>query len=233
MIPVVIPSYEPDNKLIILIKDLLSNNLKPIIVVNDGSSSSYDEIFNEVRELIKDDGVIITHKDNFGKGKALKNAFKYILKNYLDVVGCVTIDSDGQHSINSINKCMTCFKDNNNCLVLGVRNFDLDNVPERSKFGNKLTRNIFKKIYKLNISDTQTGLRVIPINFMRQIINLPGDRFEYETQMLIETKNRVEIKEVKISTIYDSKDNHKTHFNTIEDSYRIYSVFIKYLFKKR
>jgi putative flippase GtrA len=86
----------------------------------------------------------------------------------------------------------------------------------------------------VRVSDTQTGLRGIPRAFMRDLLDVPGERFEFETQMLLETAGRYPIEEVPIRTIYDSKENHQTHFNPLKDSVRIYRIlgakFIKYLF---
>ena len=70
---VLIPSYEPDDRLVKLINDLSKTNYK-IIVVNDGSSNKYDEIFNK----IKNKCVLLGYKENHGKGYALKTGFKYI-----------------------------------------------------------------------------------------------------------------------------------------------------------
>ena len=43
--------------------------------------------------------------------------------------------------------------------------------------------------------------------------------------MLVETKELYEIEEVEIETVYDSKENHTTHFNPLKDSIRIYKIF--------
>lgn len=44
---------------------------------------------------------------------------------------------------------------------------------------------MFHLLYGLDISDTQTGLRGIPANFMKSLLEVRGDRFEFETRMLI------------------------------------------------
>lgn len=81
----------------------------------------------------------------------------------------------------------------------------------------------------IDIKDTQTGLRVIPASFMERLLDIPGDRFEYETQMLLETKrNDWEIHSQEISTIY-LEENASSHFRVIADSIAIYAVFFKYL----
>ena len=45
-VAIVIPSYEPDERLIHLVNDLVNNSLGPIYIVNDGSGREYDSIFD-------------------------------------------------------------------------------------------------------------------------------------------------------------------------------------------
>ncbi|MBO4693736.1 MAG: bifunctional glycosyltransferase family 2/GtrA family protein [Clostridia bacterium] len=221
-IPVVIPSYEPDDCLVSTCETLILSGIKNIIVVNDGSNTEYDRYFNAVEGL---DVVVLTHTENRGKGRALKTAFEYILKEMPDSIGCITADSDGQHSQKDIMNCMNALTNNPNSLILGCRDFSGDNVPAKSKFGNELTKKICSFLCGVKVSDTQTGLRGIPIKFMAELLYVKGERFEFETYMLIQTKERYQIFEVKIDTIYDSPKNHKTHFNPIKDSIRIYKIF--------
>mgnify|MGYP000850032132 CR=1 FL=1 len=103
----------------------------------------------------------------------------------------------------------------------------------KSKFGNKLTKFVFRLFYGRKITDTQTGLRGFPKDILREMIDIPGERFEYETKMLIHMfEENISIKETTIETIYYD-NNAETHFNPIKDSLRIYKVifgsFFKYL----
>lgn len=221
-IPIIIPSYEPDENLVKLITELVSEVSAPIVIVNDGSGPSYDEIFSRVEDL---GAVVIKHPENKGKGRALKTAFSYCLENMPDMTGSVTADSDGQHTPEDIKKVMDALTDEPGSLILGCRDFDKENVPRNSRFGNKLTRKVCRFLCDLDVTDTQTGLRGIPAEFMKHLLNVSGEKFEFETRMLIETKGRVDIKEVEIKTVYDSKEDHKTHFRPVQDSLRIYSIF--------
>lgn len=227
-IPVVIPAYEPDERLIDLVIQLQNNELQNIIVINDGSEVKYKYIFEKVREL----GVkLLTHEINLGKGRALKDAFLYCINTFPDLIGCVTADSDGQHTPIDIMRCMEELYKNKD-LILGVRNFGKKDIPSKSKFGNVLTRKIMKFLYKTDISDTQTGLRGIPADFMSYLLNVNGERFEFETNMLIEARGKANIREIEIETVYDSKENHTTHFRPIADSIKIYMIFFKYILGK-
>lgn len=227
-IPVIIPAYEPDEKLLGLLDELNNAQLGPVIVVDDGSEGEgYDEIFRGVEER---GAKLLTHAVNMGKGRALKTAFNYCINEYDDLYGVVTADSDGQHTPEDIKKCMDALLADPETLVLGVRNFNESGIPARSVFGNKTTSRVMKLLLGLSISDTQTGLRGINVPFMKYLLTEKGERFEFETNMLIATKELgIKIVEVPIKTIY-LEENKSSHFNPILDSIRIYAVFVKFLF---
>ena len=232
---IVIPSYEPDERLTCLVNDLLNNSLGPIYIVNDGSGSEYDSIFESITEPVKaSGGAVLQHEVNRGKGRALKTAFEYILNNDKDVEFVVTADSDGQHTCECIQRVIDASLKNRKCMVLGVRTFDQEDVPWKSRVGNNLTVKVFEYITGVHITDTQTGLRAVPREYLPDLLNVKGERFEYEMRMLIDAVDKMDVIEVPIKTIYDSKENHQTHFNPLKDSIRIYRIlcerFVKYIF---
>lgn len=226
---IVIPSLEPDKKLHTLLETIRAEQpiTIPIVIVDDGSGSSFDNIFQIAKD--KFNCIVIKHKQNFGKGRALKTAMNYVLEHFGNAKGMVTIDSDGQHQYKDMAICVDAFKVHNDALIMGVRSFD-GKVPLRSKFGNLLTRKIMKATTGIKLTDTQTGLRVIPRVFMEHLVNTSGERFEYEMNMLIEAKNQnIVIIEVPIKTIY-IEENQSSHFHVLFDSIAIYAVFMRYLF---
>lgn len=82
----------------------------------------------------------------------------------------------------------------------------------------------------MNVSDTQTGLRVIPMSQLPKLLTVKGERYEFEMNMLLEAKeNNIPICEVSIATIY-LDENQSSHFDVIRDSIKIYKVFFKYIF---
>lgn len=225
VIPVIIPSYEPDERLIKVLHDIMDRGEAPIVLVDDGSGEKYSQYF----EIAQKEGVYVLHHDvNKGKGAALKTAFSFCIDKWDNLLGCVTADSDGQHSVSAIFAVRDELVKNSSSLILGVRDFsDEEKVPAKSRYGNNLTRKVFQQLYKMDITDTQTGLRGIPADFMKYLCDRGGNRFEFETQMLIYSqKQKIEIVEIPIETIYDSKTNHSTHFHPVMDSIKIYSVFI-------
>ncbi|MDD3186925.1 MAG: bifunctional glycosyltransferase family 2/GtrA family protein [Bacilli bacterium] len=231
-IAVLIPSLNPDEKLINYVQKLIETGFEKIIIVNDGSNSDYDKIFNQLKEY--PECIVLKHDINQGKGRALKTGFNYYLNTLTDYQGLVTADSDGQHSPEDTMKVAQNLLENNNCLILGSRDFKGKDVPFKSRNGNKITTSVFKMLYGKYIGDTQTGLRGLTNNQVSFCTTINGERFEYETNMLIAcVKNKVEIKEIPIDTIY-LNNNETSHFNPIKDSIKIYkamfSEFLRFTF---
>lgn len=225
-ISIVIPSLNPDEKLIEVVEAIINKGFKTIIIVNDGSSSEYEKYFEHVREY--EECVILKHHKNLGKGRALKTAFNYFLNTYPDYIGLVTVDADNQHHIDDICNCAKALQTNSNSLILGCRNFDLSNIPLKSKLGNKITKFVFKSLCGINISDTQTGLRAVPAALVKDFLDIAGERYDFETNMLIEAKQKnIELSEVKIRTIY-IENNKSSHFKPLRDSAKIYFLILKF-----
>lgn len=223
LIPIIIPAYEPDKKLLNICSEIRAMISTPIIVIDDGSGNEYKDIFES---LISNGFIVLNHAVNLGKGRALKDAFNYVLSTYPEVSGVITADSDGQHTPQDIKKCMDALASNLDKLVLGCREFKQENIPWKSRFGNELTKKVCSYLCGISISDTQTGLRGISKEFMKICLSIPGERFEFETNMLITAKSHVKFLEVPIETVYESKTNHKTHFDPILDSISIYKIFV-------
>ena len=225
---VIIPAYNPDEALFLKFAKEVLNNFSKIVVVNDGSKEEYNSTFEKIANL--DERIqVLKHSVNMGKGRALKTAFNYVLNEYPDCIGVVAADCDGQHGIEDVIKLSEELKAHPSSLILGVRDFNKEDVPFKSRYGNKITRLIFKLFIGLSIKDTQTGLRALSRDLMKTFLTTNGERYEYETNMLIECKQEnISIEQVPISTIYIEK-NQTSKFNPIKDSLSIYKLFGKYI----
>jgi glycosyltransferase involved in cell wall biosynthesis len=225
---ILIPAYNPDEKLLKLVDEIILADFKQMIIVNDGSKAECDDLFQTLAK--KDECILLKHAVNLGKGRALKTGFNHFLNHFDEAIGVVTVDADGQHSVHDMKKVAEKLQQRPKSLVLGVRDFSAENIPFRSRFGNIVTRKVFNLACGVKITDTQTGLRGISCSFLRELMNVNGDRFEYEMNMLLECKaNQVAIEEVDIETIY-IEENKSSHFNPVMDSIKIYSLFLKYAF---
>ncbi len=228
-ISVVLPSLDPDEKLIAVIDGLLEYGFTDIILVNDGSKQENLHYFYDAAAA-HPEITLLHHEVNKGKGAALKNAFRWFLDNRPDGFGVVTVDGDNQHHPEDTRACCEHMLRTNHC-VLGCRDFNQADVPARSSFGNKTTSMVFKVFCGMTISDTQTGLRALPREALETLVNVSGDRFEYETNMLLAFKTKaIPFDEVKIRTVY-IEENKSSHFRVIHDSWRIYKLILAHFFR--
>ena len=229
---IVIPAYNPKSDLIEYVDTLIANGYHHILLVDDGSRDECRRTFDSIET--KPGCKVLRHDVNQGKGRALKDAMIYYLDTYTGndgINGIITVDSDGQHTAEDVFAVAAAMDENPDALVLGARDFDSDNVPSKSRFGNKCTVVALKLFIGGNISDTQTGLRGIPVGSIEKFSALPGDRFEYETRMLIDAiRSGTAIKEVPIRTVYID-NNSETHFHPVIDSFKIYRVILGTFFK--
>lgn len=216
---VLIPAYEPDQRLPQLIADLGDN--ASVVVVDDGSGSAYAAIFAECERR---GAVVARHDVNRGKGAALKTGFACVAQRFPGH-SVVCADSDGQHSPVDVLRVAAALDEGDPDMVLGVRRFT-GRVPLRSRVGNALTERIFALATRRRITDTQTGLRAYPARMLAWLGAVPGDRFEYELRLLLrgcaEAKS---IREVEIATIY-LDENASSHFRPVRDSLLIYRQLV-------
>lgn len=228
-ISVILPSLDPDEKLVMVIDGLLEYGFSDIILINDGSKPENLHYFED-QAAIHPEIHLLHHEHNRGKGAALKTAFTWFLENRPNGFGVVTVDGDNQHHPADTRACCEHMLETGR-LTLGCRDFTLPDVPPRSRFGNRLTSSVFKIFVGMTISDTQTGLRAIPRSALEVFLNVHGDRFEYETNMLLEMKRSgIAFDEVKIRTVY-IEENASSHFHPIRDSWRIYKLILAHFFR--
>ena len=228
-ISVVLPSLDPDEKLIAVVDGLLEHGFTDIILVNDGSKPENLHYFTDL-DAQHPEIHLLHHEVNRGKGAALKTAFTWFLENRPDGFGVVTVDGDNQHHPADTRACCEHMMETGK-VVLGCRDFNQADVPARSSFGNKTTSAVFKIFVGMTISDTQTGLRAIPRDILKVFTQVQGDRFEYETNMLLSMKtNGIAFDEVKIRTVY-IEENASSHFHPIRDSWRIYKLILAHFFR--
>lgn len=209
----VIPAFEPDSRLPQLISRL-KTDFRDFIVVDDGSRSA-TAVFNRLRGI---DGVtVLVHDRNRGKGAALKTAFAEVLRRFPDATGVITVDADGQHLPGDVIRIAESLSINPDRLTLGVRTFG-PGIPFRSKLGNLWTLGEFRLLTGHSVRDTQSGLRGIPRKLLPALLEIPGDRYDYEIRMLVRAVRQSDgIVQIPITTVYE-RGNVTSHFRPLADT---------------
>lgn len=226
---VIIPSLNPDEKLIQVVEGAINEGFKHLVLVNDGSDEAHMGPFNEASK--HPEVTILTHEVNKGKGRGLKTAFSYIYENLKDAEGVITVDGDNQHTPHDMANCSRRLLEEKDKMILGCRDFDAPDVPAKSKAGNKFTRFIFKALAGMSITDTQTGLRAFPMSFLPILIETKGERFEYETEMFFSLdRHNLKWVEETIDTVY-IEENKSSHYHPVKDSIKIGKIIFGNIFR--
>ena len=253
---VLIPSFEPTERLAHVVSQLHGQaSVTTILIVDDGSGPAFAGIFSRARQL---GATVIGYQVNAGKGHALKFGFGWIATHLPHQV-IVCADSDGQHAPADVMRVAAEAEIHPDRLILGVRQVthsgpvstSMDGaalptvddshgeqhagapIPWRSRFGNSLTRLMFRGATGTDVSDTQTGLRAFDMNALPWLCNIAGERFEYELNVLLEaTQAGWVLAEVPITTIYEPS-NPSSHFRPLRDSGRIYRPLLGHLLRHR
>jgi putative flippase GtrA len=221
---VLIPAYEPDQRLVRLVERLLEvGQGLSVLVVDDGSGPAFRSLFEDAAAL---GCTVIGHTPNRGKGFALKRGFEYV-ETHFPGQDVVCADCDGQHSVVDILRVARALASGPGAMVLGGRRFT-GRVPLSSRFGNAATRVLFARTTGKFLHDTQTGLRGYSHSMLSWLGTIDGDRFEYELSLLLRaTEAGMTIEEVPIETIY-LDGNKSSHFRPLIDSARVYAPLLKF-----
>ena len=216
----VVPAYEPTGDLAGRILKLREHLPVPIVVVDDGSSVDCRPTFDAVAAL--PECTVLRHVSNRGKGAALKTAFAFVVENFPDCTGVITIDADGQHAPEDCRQVAEALESGRRALYLGVRSFTLGITPFRSWWGNRCTALLFAVLSGRWVPDTQTGLRAFSRSDITFFLSVPGDGYEYEMAALMRAARAgMPFCKIPIHTIYEA-DNATSHFSPLKDTIRIH-----------
>lgn len=222
---IIIPALEPKPGLCRQITKLRDRIPSQIVVIDDGSGADYRKIFDQIAEM--DDCLVLRHEENRGKGQALKTGFRYVKKSGGPDSRILCLDCDGQHLPQDGARLLETVGMHPGTLVLGGRDFSEAAVPWKSRLGNRMSSAFFWLFCGIYLSDTQTGLRAFDRSLLDLMLRIPGDRFEYETRVLLVCAQQgTPILTEKIKTVYVD-DNTGTHFRPVKDSVRVMGALLQ------
>ena len=215
-----IPAYCPEDRMIGLIKELDTRGFA-VVVIDDGSGEEYDELFTAARQYAS----VKRYTPNRGKGEALKCGMRYIKERYQAPYTVITADADGQHRVEDIVKVADAAAEHPDSLILGKRLLDKSS-PIKSRIGNGITRVLYRMTTGRRIYETQTGLRAFSDRLLPRFLKLPGHRYEFEIDMILDASN-ADIIEVDIQTVYFD-NNAASHFRPLQDTVSLNKEFLRY-----
>lgn len=193
----IIPAFNEENKIFSTI-DGVKNLVDRIILVDNCSND--ETIVNAERHEI----IILKHKVNIGKSNSMKTGCELALNLGTDLIAFM--DADGQHHPDDLKNIINTIKSKNLDMVVGSRNYL--KMPITRSIGTKMLSLITNILYKVEIKDIQSGLRVFKSKIFSKLIWESTGSSHYFADAEITTKaikNNIEFVEVPIKTIFNDK----------------------------
>ena len=223
----VIPAYQ-DEKHIGEIVRRTRERLDHVLVVDDGSS---DHTAQRTREAAAE---VIVHDKNRGKGEAIKTGLGRWLAaagpsgGGLDreVTWVSLLDSDGQHLPEEIDRFMAAaVSATQPTFFIGNRMSNLTGMPFIRRVVNRYMSKRISRLCGQKIPDTQCGFRMLNRQLIPELLG-GGDRFDYETEVLIiASRKGYEIESVPITTVYSDQ---VSKIRPLRDAIRFFKLMWRY-----
>lgn len=212
---IVIPAYNEGS----VLGDVLQNLKKKlkntaydttIVVINDGSTDNTSVV-------AKANGVVvIDHILNSGAGDATATGIEFARRGDFDITA--TMDADGQHAPNDVLKGIEIIKQSHDIgMLIGSRLIDTTGMSKRKILGNKGLSKITHMLFGINVTDSQSGLRIFSRDALEKIY-WKSRGYEFCSEMLWRAKqNNIIVDEYPITAIYTdySRSKGQNNWNAI------------------
>jgi glycosyltransferase involved in cell wall biosynthesis len=190
-----------------------------IVVINDGSR---DQTSSEAK---KGGAIVVDHILNSGAGGATLTGLAYARKHKYDIAA--TMDADGQHAPEDVVKGIKKIDKSPSGLLIGSRLIDSEGMSKTKVLGNKGLSLITKVLFGVNVTDSQSGLRIYSRAAIEKL-DWKTTGYEFCSEMIWRAKQLgIEIEEFPIQAIYTdySRSKGQNNWNAIN--------IVKRLFKQR
>lgn len=209
---IIIPSYNHNDTLYEVLKSI--EGVLPggvaVIVVDDGSEPPVC--------LSNPSRILMRIAQNSGKANAMRVGFKRAAE--MGFTHAVTMDADGQHPASALPGIVRAAIDNPDSVIVGVRNFDLPQVPKIRRTFNKFSNFWFRHQTGIEMADTQCGFRCYPLSVI-DAVDVPFKGFVFEAELLVKASwAGVPIVQFPIPTIYTEESVKKSHYKPLKDTMR-------------
>ncbi|MBI2664965.1 glycosyltransferase family 2 protein [Candidatus Woesearchaeota archaeon] len=201
----VIPAFNEEKNIAAVVKSVKKHS-KNIVAVDDGSQ---DRTYEEAKKA----GVtVLRHIINLGKGAAMRTGSEFALKNGAEAI--LFIDSDGQHSAEDIPRLEKELDGAD--VVFTYRNLRSASMPAIKKFGNFVLNAMLSKLFRIKITDTQCGMKIMTADAYRKLHLISSD-YNIESEIAAKTgKNKLRFRQLPIETIYTDAYKGTTVFHGIQ-----------------
>lgn len=209
---VVIPVFNHGASLRAVVEGVLAQHAQ-VLVVDDGSTDLPPGHLSGLPVRLA------RHDRNRGKGAAIRTGAAEA--KALGMTHIVTIDADGQHDPSDLPLFFKAIQEDENAIVVGVRDFNTPNVPGASRFGRKFSNFWLRVQTGIALADVQSGFRAYPLAILDSL-RFTEDRYSFEVEVLVRAAwAGFRLREVGISVHYPPKGKRVSHFRAFMDNFRL------------
>jgi len=177
-----------------------------VIFVDDGSQDNSRSVLDTMDS--ESHVTILYHKINRGYGGAIKTGIRNTVTPFL-----VTIDADGQHSLEDIDKLYELAQRENADLVVGNRGTSGD-VNAYRALGKRIIRTFAKFLMPLPIQDLNSGFKLYRTELAQKYIKICPDTMAFSdviTLTFIKQRNLVLEQDISIKPRVAGKSTINTY----------------------
>jgi glycosyltransferase involved in cell wall biosynthesis len=209
---VLIPSYDCAETIGAVVTDARPH-AELVLVVDDGSSDA------TAAHARRAGAEVLRHEHNRGKGAALVSGMRELEGR--GFTHAISMDGDGQHLGREIPTLVAVARTEPGAIVIGSRRIGDQEVAAANLFGNRVANLAVRLAARTAVGDTQSGFRIYPLP---AVLALPasGDRFEYETTVIIRAARAgLPIRSVPVGVYYPPVAERRSHYRKVRDTLRI------------
>lgn len=192
---IVVSAYNEHRHIAEVVKRILKQGFKNIVVMDDGSRDKTGEI------ALRAGATVLRNIINMHKGASMKTGSEYALKQGAKAI--IYLDGDGQHAPEELPHFLKELN-NDHDIVFGAR-WEKRKMPLQRRMGKILTGTAVKLLYGIDITDTLSGYRGLTAAAYRKIRWNSRD-YLVESEMIARTGlEGLKYTEITISTIYHDR----------------------------
>ena len=173
-----------------------------VVVIDDCSRDATSS------EAKKAGATVLRHVINSGAGAATRTGLRYAEQNSKNLAYVVTIDADGQHSTEDVERLVRFAVEHDAEMLVGNRlhQGNKARMPLHRTLGNRGLGLIGRVLFGIKTEDTQSGLRLYKAAIIPAISQYTIDRYGFCTEMLwLANRANIIVQEVPISVQYSDE----------------------------
>ncbi|MDY8138646.1 glycosyltransferase family 2 protein [Aquimarina sp. 2201CG5-10] len=224
---IVIPAYNEAESLGLFFPEVMEHCIDKeydLIIVNDGSSDETLQILEKFQKESEFDFRIISHKLNKGYGGALKSGIEASETDFV-----ITIDADGQHYLEDVDKLFSKILETDADLIVGSRKGQASASVFRG-IGKRIIRIVAKMLMKLSVHDINSGMKIYNTGLVKRYLKLTPDTMSFSdiiTLTFVNNRHLVIEEPIKIKDRLKGKSTIgvRTAFETVMEIINIIILF--------